>query len=133
LAGVSFDSLASLATGEHEERPVLALIFMDVDRRDDQAATLIVPALDVEIAVVIFADEACGEGGVGILLLARRLRFGARKHRCKRHGDGKRHNGNEIRMATLHGGKNPTPRRRDLRANAPHNLFTIMAKSGTGP
>jgi hypothetical protein len=48
----------------------------DEDRRDDEAAAEVVPALDGKLAVVILAEKARGEGGVGVLLLARRLGLG---------------------------------------------------------
>jgi hypothetical protein len=77
---------------------------VDVDRRGDQAAAEIGPAFDVEIAVIILADEARGEGGVGVLLLARSLWLGAGEKRDKSERDAKQGGGSEAGKMRLHGG-----------------------------
>src|SRR4029079_14501016 len=79
VAGRISRFLDELAAGEHEKGAVVALVVADEDRRDNEAAAEVVPALDGEIAVIILADKARGEGHVGVFLLARRLGLGLRQ------------------------------------------------------
>src|SRR6476620_221161 len=125
-----FRLLGELAAGDHEIGPVLALILVDVDRRGDEAAAKIVPTFDVEIAVIVLADVARGEGGVGVFLLARSLWLGAREKWHKRESRAKQGDLSETGKTGLHGGihgKTPGFRGRG-------NLKSIHnhGKSGTG-